>query len=88
MGLHGKQGVDLVHCSIKKLKNRVKYSADQLKIVMMSYLTLVSSTENPTGKTLSDNMYVCSVHLCLSERLKKKHSPTMESYFGASMKQS
>ena len=45
MGLHGEQGVELVHSSIKKLKNQVqalRRPEDQLKTVMMSYMTQVS----------------------------------------------
>ena len=56
MGLHGVQGVEPVHSSIKKLKNQVQASAELLKIVMMSYLTLVSPTEHPSGETPSDNL--------------------------------
>ena len=69
MGLHGEQGVELVHSSVKKLKNQIQASADQLKTVMMSYLTLVSPTEHPSGKTPSDILHVClsvqCVYVCL-----------------------
>ena len=69
MGLHGEQGVELVHSSIKKLKNQIQNSADQLKTVMMSHLTQVSPTEHPSGKTPIDILHVCLsvqyVYVCL-----------------------
>ena len=70
MGLQGEQGVELVHCSIKKLKNQVQASADLLKTVMMPYLTIVSPIEYSSGKTYVC-LFECSERLCLSVRLKK-----------------
>ena len=47
MGLHGEQGVELVHSSIKKLENQslgTKREEDRLKIVMKSHQAQVSPT--------------------------------------------
>ena len=47
MGLHGEQGVELMHSSIKKLENQAqgtRLAEDRLKVIMKSHLTQVSPT--------------------------------------------
>ncbi|GFN92698.1 hypothetical protein PoB_001920400 [Plakobranchus ocellatus] len=49
MGLHGEQGLELVHSSIKKIENQaqgLRRQEDQLEVVLRSHLTQVSPTLN------------------------------------------
>ena len=56
MGLHGEQGGELVHSSIKKLEHQaqaIRRPEDQLVVIMKSHLCQVSPTLHgflPTGK--------------------------------------
>ena len=47
MGLHGEQGVELMHSSIKKLENQAqgtRLAEDKFKVIMKSHLAQVSPT--------------------------------------------